>query len=193
MVVMIRLPSPPNPVDPTDPEHILVGRQIRLGEWVNDHYGGKQSAFIAEAKVNQGMVSAMLGGKKSFGERAAATLERKAKMPPGHLVHPFSLSASGAAKRAPAVTPDSVRKLSDLLEAHTLLFRAMLTTISEKQPALGEALGASLGALAGRSGTQRSELEVARIAVAAGLESAAQAAPRRAHPGSSGKQSRTGR
>ena len=68
----------------TAQSQVVARRRKRLQEWIELHYHGVQSAFVAAAKVNQGEVSALLKDK-SFGEKRARRLEQQAKMPEGYL------------------------------------------------------------------------------------------------------------
>ncbi|ASK28383.1 3,4-dihydroxy-2-butanone-4-phosphate synthase [Neisseria chenwenguii] len=56
----------------------LRRRNLRL--WIDRHYGGRQSRFIAAVAINQGELSALLKNK-SFGEKKARKLELAATMP----------------------------------------------------------------------------------------------------------------
>jgi len=67
----------------------IEARRARLREWINTHFGGSQSAFVASTGVNQGELSGLLK-TKSFGEKRAASLEVAAKMPQGYLVNPLT-------------------------------------------------------------------------------------------------------
>lgn len=77
------------PVDPP----VVALRRAALRQWIATHYGGKQAAFIGATSINQGELSALLKGGKSFGEKKAAIIEMKAKMPEGYLVRPTTTAA----------------------------------------------------------------------------------------------------
>lgn len=53
-------------------------RSRRLAELIKLHFDDKQAAFLAVTGGNQGELSALLAGKKSFGEKKARKLEEKA-------------------------------------------------------------------------------------------------------------------
>lgn len=63
-------------------------RRTRLKQWIADKFPGKrgQSAFIENiaarsgTEINQGELSALLSGKKSFGEKKARNMERLSGM-----------------------------------------------------------------------------------------------------------------
>lgn len=60
-------------------------RRIRLKQWIDEHCDGKQSRFVSITNINQGELSRILLGKKSFGEKKARSLEIAAGMPNGWL------------------------------------------------------------------------------------------------------------
>ncbi len=59
-------------------------RQLQL--WIDTRHAGKQSAFVAAHRLNQGEISALLKDK-SFGGVKARNLEEKCGMPPRYLDH----------------------------------------------------------------------------------------------------------
>lgn len=70
-------------------EHTVANRRAQLKRWIDTHFGGSQTMFIAstndgEKQINQGELSALLKNK-SFGERRARSLEKQARMPAGYL------------------------------------------------------------------------------------------------------------
>jgi phage repressor protein C with HTH and peptisase S24 domain len=66
---------------------IVTNRRKRLQYWIDEQFNGVQSAFIEDIAVrtgvsaNQGELSGLLSGKKSFGEKKARKLELQAGMP----------------------------------------------------------------------------------------------------------------
>lgn len=68
----------------TSESPVVSYRRKRLQNWIDRHYGGVQSAFIAATGVNQGELSGLLRSK-SFGEKRARRLEQQARMPNGYL------------------------------------------------------------------------------------------------------------
>lgn len=74
---------------------VVAYRRKRLQEWIDLHYHGVQSAFIAATGVNQGELSGLLRSK-SFGEKRARRLEQQARMPDGYL--DVFASANGVAE-----------------------------------------------------------------------------------------------
>lgn len=71
---------------PTEPANVAVRRR-QLQAWIDDKFAGVQSAFLADIAArtgqpaNQGELSGLLSGKKSFGEKKARKLEEQAGMP----------------------------------------------------------------------------------------------------------------
>lgn len=65
-------------------ETLVTLRRSNLKRWIADHCG-KQADFIAKTEINQGELSGLLSGKKSFGEKKARNLEEDAGMPPLYL------------------------------------------------------------------------------------------------------------
>lgn len=64
-------------------------RRKQLRRWIEAHFAGVQTAFIAstndgEKQINQGELSGLLS-TKSFGERRARSLEKQAHMPEFYL------------------------------------------------------------------------------------------------------------
>lgn len=61
-------------------DEIAARRRINLKAWIDNHFDGKQAAFVEHTGINQGELSALLRDK-SFGEKKARTLEHQAGMP----------------------------------------------------------------------------------------------------------------
>lgn len=57
-------------------------RRESLQRLIDQEYGGKQARFIEKTGINQGELSAILRGSKSFGEKKARSLEDLAGLPP---------------------------------------------------------------------------------------------------------------
>lgn len=70
---------------------IVSLRRRRLQSWIDQNFGGRQSHFLENIAArtgelaNQGELSGLLSGKKSFGEKKARKLELQAGMPPLYL------------------------------------------------------------------------------------------------------------
>lgn len=60
-------------------------RRKRLQLLIDKNYDGKQSVFIAETGTNQGELSALLSGRRTFGERKARKIEKLATVEEGWL------------------------------------------------------------------------------------------------------------
>jgi phage repressor protein C with HTH and peptisase S24 domain len=73
-----------------EPTSVTTRRQ-QLQLWIDERFGGVQSAFLEDVAArtgkppNQGEMSGLLSGKKSFGEKKARKLEFQAGMPDGYL------------------------------------------------------------------------------------------------------------
>lgn len=59
-------------------------RRARLRQWIDEHFGGSQSAFVLKHGLNQGEISSLLKDK-SFGGVKARNLEVAAGMPERYL------------------------------------------------------------------------------------------------------------
>ncbi|ERI59240.1 helix-turn-helix transcriptional regulator [Xylella fastidiosa subsp. multiplex] len=60
-------------------------RRRRLKQWIQDQHDGVQAFFVEKISINQGELSGLLNGKKSFGEKKARTIEKLAGMPDNYL------------------------------------------------------------------------------------------------------------
>lgn len=56
-------------------------RAENLKAWIDEYFGGKQAAFIEKTGMNQGELSALINGRRVFGERKARAIEELADMP----------------------------------------------------------------------------------------------------------------
>lgn len=86
---------------PDDPA--IATRRARLREWIDTHFGGSMTLFIAstnngEKQMNQGELSALLRNK-TFGERRARSLEAMAHMPPRYLEGSTAVATDDAAHK----------------------------------------------------------------------------------------------
>lgn len=86
---------------PDDPA--IANRRARLREWIDTHFGGSMTLFIAstnngEKQMNQGELSALLRNK-TFGERRARSLEAMAHMPPRYLEGPAATAGDDTPHR----------------------------------------------------------------------------------------------
>lgn len=74
----------------------VANRRTKLRLWIDTHFDGSQSRFIADCaehghEINQGELSGLLK-TKSFGEKKARSLEAIARMPSKHLDTPPNTS-----------------------------------------------------------------------------------------------------
>lgn len=60
-------------------------RRAQLKRWIDDHFNGVQNSFIKKYKLNQGEISALLRGGRTFGEIKARTIESQTGMPEKYL------------------------------------------------------------------------------------------------------------
>lgn len=90
----------------------IANRRARLREWIDTHFGGSHTLFIAstnngEKQMNQGELSGLLRNK-TFGERRARSLEAMAHMPPRYLEgSPGSQGEAAAIKVQQPATPSA--------------------------------------------------------------------------------------
>jgi hypothetical protein len=100
---------------------IVAARRHRLRAWIADHFGGEQKNFLAHLpeaqRVNQGLLSGLLNGGKSFGEKQAANLEFLYGMPDGYLVK--ALDEVTPPQAAPLSQSQSVTLRFETLQAAT--------------------------------------------------------------------------
>lgn len=89
-----------------------ASRRRNLARWIDLHFKGVQSNFVAATGINQGELSGLLRNK-SFGEKRARSLEAAAGMPPGYLdVHDEKMGTPANTPRhlvAEAATPPYAR------------------------------------------------------------------------------------
>ncbi|WP_415916327.1 S24 family peptidase [Xanthomonas arboricola] len=93
----------------TDPT-IVALRRARLRAWIDDRHAGVQASFVAAVGINQGELSGLLNGKKSFGEKKARSLEQAAGMPSGYLDSESTATAATSTVLA-AETPQGYLRL----------------------------------------------------------------------------------
>lgn len=60
-------------------------RRANLTALIEDRFNGKQSSFVEATGANQGEISTLVSGKRTFGERKARKLEKLANLPDGWL------------------------------------------------------------------------------------------------------------
>jgi len=85
-----------------DPES--THRRRKLEQLIRVSFGGVQARFIKATGINQGELSAIIGGKKSFGRRKASTLEGQLGLSKGYFEQP--LDEDGDTNIA-AIVPDT--------------------------------------------------------------------------------------
>jgi len=108
---------------------IVAARRARLKAWIDDKFGGVLASFIAQTKINQGELSALLKDK-SFGEKKAAKLEKQARMPPGYLVQPLT----DAQPSTPTQIFTSERRANDNLLALQIGLESLLVAVLQRTP-----------------------------------------------------------
>lgn len=60
-------------------------RRTNLNALIEDRFNGKQASFVEATGANQGEISTLISGKRTFGERKARKLEKLANLPDGWL------------------------------------------------------------------------------------------------------------
>lgn len=110
---------------PAEDTPVVAARRARLKAWIDEHFQGRQVDFVTQTGINQGELSALIGGSKSFGEKKAEALEALAKMPRGYLVTPLlqaDASPSHPAQLDAGKLRDAQRFLEDQFRARNILF-----------------------------------------------------------------------
>lgn len=121
-----------------DVKDLFDARRARLKAWIKAHYG-KAADFQRQTKVNQGQLSGVLSGSKSFGEKFALSAEAasqgiagKPPMPENYLFNPFEESRAMRLNRdtlshAITVAMDSPHPLTAeaIIEAYALLIETL--------------------------------------------------------------------
>jgi len=166
---------------------IVAARRTRLKDWIDDKFGGVLASFIAQTKINQGELSALLKDK-SFGEKKAGKLEKQARMPAGYLVNP--LAEAPEASATPLFTKE--RRADDGMKALQIGLESLLVAVLQKTPGAAGVFLEDVDAVARREkfsleqGTLGSLVEIAR-----GVHSEEEAAARaRRRGGSAGRTKR---
>lgn len=126
-------------------------RRARLKQWIQDRHEGRQADFVATTGINQGMVSALLRPGKAFGEKQAASIEVKAKMPAGYLVNPTAEAAVAPAPKQKALpAAGDLKNLQGEVEVLTMLLGSMFTVMLRHRPAEAQELLKNLDTLPAR-------------------------------------------
>lgn len=81
-------------------------RRARLQRLINDKYK-TQAEFLRQTGENQGEISAILRGVKSFGEKKARKLEEKTGLPAGSLDIPLESGSSGTSHIDRGISADT--------------------------------------------------------------------------------------
>lgn len=99
-------------------------RRLRLAELIRLHFEDKQANFVAATEQNQGEISGILGGKKSFGEKKARKLEERAATLPGSLDLPLGSPFYPPEEGSSTVSPSTYNGLSKASPATPLVYPA---------------------------------------------------------------------
>ncbi len=83
-------------------------RRAKLREWIDQYHNGVLAGFAAVTEINQGELSGLLRDK-SFGEKKARSIEKKAGMPPGWLDNTASVITE-----PPTVHDEALRQIIKL-------------------------------------------------------------------------------
>lgn len=152
-----------------DADMVVEGRRRLLREWIDSRYGGVQAAFIEDTGINQGELSGLLKSK-SFGEKRARSLEKKARMPPFHLDRPQLGAAEESAEQShshpmrldPEIVSATHRALAEMYalkkrtyhEQDVARFVLIYEKLAARKAGVSEAelLGAGLSESVGKTG-----------------------------------------
>jgi len=129
---------------PADDSPLVSARRARLQSWIDAMHQGSQASFIKAGDINQGMLSLLLNGGKSFGEKQAAKLEAQHKMPAGYLVNALAPveRLSGSSDERPAGL--TIARLENDIDALNMVLGAVLAVMTRHRPAEAEELTAQL-------------------------------------------------
>ena len=174
----------------TETAAIVTARRKRLEAWIATHYRGVQKGFLDKTGMNQGMVSGLISGSKSFGEKVAVNIERKAGMPPDYLVRPLAPPADAP---VPPGVAAQIADLDDTTDGIQTVIAAVLQTLSGMMPDAGKGLLVALDQARAGSAGSKPVIDAAVRAVERGLQSSVQAIPRVSPRGSRGKPPRKDR
>lgn len=129
---------------PAHDSPLVAQRRVRLQAWIDAMHQGSQASFIKAGDINQGMLSLLLNGGKSFGEKQAAKLEAQHNMPPGYLVNalaPVDQLVSAEDQRPVGL---AVSRIENDIDALTFVMGAVLSVMSRHRPAEAEELSEQL-------------------------------------------------
>lgn len=87
---------------------VVEARRSRLREWIAQYHNGVLAGFAAVTEINQGELSGLLRNK-SFGEKKARSIEKKAGMPTGWLD-----AAASVTTEPPTVHDEALRQVIKL-------------------------------------------------------------------------------
>lgn len=93
---------------------IQENRRLRLRQLIDDRFDRSQARFVEESGENQGEVSALLNGKKSFGEKKARKLESKVSLPTGWLDEPMAGDAASQDQTPAKIADQTIIELGSL-------------------------------------------------------------------------------
>lgn len=133
----------------TDTPTVRARRQ-RLSQWIDEHYGGQQAEFIGATELNQGLVSALVRGPKSFGEKLATSIEQKAGMPSGYLVNPTDDWQTAAVRRRKLPIEKKLEDAEQQVDELGMVVGSLFTVMLRHRPAEAEEFLAQLDALPAR-------------------------------------------
>lgn len=123
---------------------LVAARRVRLQAWIDAMHKGSQASFIKAGDINQGMLSLLLNGGKSFGEKQAAKLEAQHKMPGGYLVNALAPAAPAASTEDARPVGLALARVENDIDALMLVMGTVLTVMSRHRPAEAEELAEQL-------------------------------------------------
>lgn len=130
---------------PSSDSPIVRARRQRLSDWIAQRHGGQQADFVSATGLNQGLVSAVVGGSKSFGEKLAASIEAKAGMPAGYLVNPTTSAMPETRTNVPLDL--ALARAENDIDVLQMVLGSMFTVMLRHRPAEAEEFVKQLGAL----------------------------------------------
>lgn len=123
---------------------LVTARRKRLQAWIEEKHAGSQVSFIKAGKINQGLLSGLLGGGKSFGEKQAERLEIRHKMPKGYLVNALADEAGAAAADQARLIGQDFARVENDIDVLTMVMGSLVTMMARHRPTEAEELAEQL-------------------------------------------------
>lgn len=107
-------------------------RRHNLRQWIQQQYGGQQSAFAAAAQINQGELSSLLKNK-SFGEKKARKIEQAVGMPNMWLDQNHGLHTSSVSPLPTSETNHNMSEISPISDILTDIRAGKMVIITDAE------------------------------------------------------------